>query len=91
MTYYSEKYEKLYAQYIKKRKAAHEEICPPRKPDWRSIKLRKTRNDPKNRKIANCLGCGKPNYACKCSDHKNPHKSTTVMQFASMERDIHER
>jgi len=91
MTYYSEKYEKLYAQYIKKRTAAHEEICPPRKPDRRLIKLRKIRNDPKNRKIAIHLGCGRPNYACKCSEHIIPHKSTTLTQLASMERDIHEK
>ncbi len=91
MTYHSEKYEKRYAQYKKERKAAHEEICPPRKPDWRLIKLRKTRNDPKNRKIAICLGCRKPNHACKCSNYKKSHYSTILTQFASMKRDINEK
>lgn len=39
---------------------------------------RKTRKDIKNRKIATCLGCGKPNWQCKCEDHKKPHFETQI-------------
>lgn len=39
---------------------------------------RKKRRDIKNRKIATCLGCGKPNWQCKCQDHKKPHFETQI-------------